>query len=660
MGRKRRNNSWFFTEMEMAKNTLEYTLFLSPIQAITDGDEATWVQTALDRTLSRCHEVLFKNFNYKFFGGPPGGEKGKKVDSASFFYNSDLWGETLFIPSILDQCVLSAYDSMVQLSGNAYWKASDIFFLEEIGKCEYKEKLSEQEEASGEGKGEGDSLKQEEKRNEDEENLKPLELKLITSYLGMENLSDLEFMNDDHTISMKKEEFILRAAEREYIKAQFINPQKKAEIDAIQKYIKDKIDDSQVDTKDKIDVIWKYVKSKIDGTRDCIKGVHKVIAANEIKQLFPDYIFCLSKEKGILFSHLPLLFSLLRTNKQSLKNWLKMYNAEPDTDSSEIMNKDSWENLQKFQKHLFYKIPADENISVDDIYWYYKLESAFNVDLFNCIAQNIEKVRKEGRAYPSGLNDYSSLAFSASLPNVFTRNCFVQYAFECLLREDKLSQSPFITSKNQVDAFSYPAEEKFSLHIWHVLFENFCNFFSRVIIPAEEWYFLITLYKTAELSCGEELMSNKSNRKSREAAELRRETLVAEKLRKILKEYIAGHVKEIVNRAKIQEEENYRSENRAKMQEEENYIIPSKLVESSLITPKAKLKQPDIDICRLLTLSKQHLPSTPIQQLHPHVLFDIRDDSTKKGFEIAEDGAPLREAMYRCIIRKNPQNEKSD
>ncbi len=552
------DNSGFFKDMETARKTLEFTLFISPVQPIKDNNEAIWIEEALNRTSKCCHKYLFKKFGYRFFGDINFDNKESFNRPSDFFSCCELDETPLFLPAIQDQCVLSAYDSIVRVIGNSYLSAANIVCLEKSIQRKYFAKSSD---------------------------TKKLDAGL---FFGIERLSDEKLVDNRFTVSNLKTNG-------------FVN-----------------------DTEDE-----DYIRNNVNNMRGFIRGLFYMVDSNKCSRMLSEGVLTNTR---ILLSHLPILYPLCKTDKRFLGDLLGLYNVdigEFTGETSKVENKKAWERLYNFKKSICYTIPSSGKVPVDDIYRYYRLESMFNMDIFNCIAQNIQKVKQAGRPCPSGINDYTSIAFAAALPNIFTRNIFVQYAFECLIRQNKLGYSNFLVSQNQKKAFAFPAEEGFSIHTWHKLFENFCSLFSWIIIPAQEWYFLITLYETVKYHYTEECSSAKDK------------MFAENKLYEVLKKYIEENATQLITRPAALEK---------KLSEAPN-IKPC-----DIIVPKDELNGADIEIAKLLTLSQKHQLDKPIRKLSPHMLFDINDGtSEEQTFDVDDDGMRLREHMYHCIIGKNPQ-----
>jgi len=109
-----------------AKNTLIFSLLMPQITSMKESQD-NWVECALDKCKKACSSAIFYNENYDFFG-----VKGDDIFldniSAAFFnaakesgftFNNNIDSTTLardfFQDTILMQCIMSSYDTIVQL-----------------------------------------------------------------------------------------------------------------------------------------------------------------------------------------------------------------------------------------------------------------------------------------------------------------------------------------------------------------------------------------------------------------------------------------------------------------------------------------------------------------------------------------------------------------
>lgn len=137
---------------------------------------------------------------------------------------------------------------------------------------------------------------------------------------------------------------------------------------------------------------------------------------------------------------------------------------------------------------------------VDQLHYYYQLENTFAFDLASFSIQSIKQLREEGHVYPDGINDYKILAQISRMPNVFSRNAYLQYALEFIRTKEPVHDSCFVTPVSPTSVVDRSETYKFDFNEWNIVLSRFCHFFNNLIFPAEEWYFFLTLYDTVKFT----------------------------------------------------------------------------------------------------------------------------------------------------------------
>lgn len=208
---------------------------------------------------------------------------------------------------------------------------------------------------------------------------------------------------------------------------------------------------------------------------------------SKLKEIFPDT----GNDLPILYSD--LLHRLIETDSREFKNYLNLYTTNNSTSSKN--NMDAWNTYVKFNDELTKELPQN---NVDRLYYLYRIENLFALDLANAIIQNIYQLKSFDKLYPDGISNYKTLALLCKLPNVFSRNLYLQFALEAVWNEASLKNS-FFNRLQSPETMMYKKEEKtFDMYEWHIYLEKFCRFFSNLIFPAYEWYFLLILFQTVE------------------------------------------------------------------------------------------------------------------------------------------------------------------
>ena len=139
---------------------------------------------------------------------------------------------------------------------------------------------------------------------------------------------------------------------------------------------------------------------------------------------------------------------------------------------------------------------------VDRLYYLYRMEHMFSIGLAECISQNIIHLKnsKQKKPYPDGKNDFIRLAPVGKLPNVFSRYLYLQFACDAIGTTVDINNN-FFDHLTHPEALMHSiniSSREFPFYEWQSVFEKFCHLFSDFVFPVFEWYFLLTLFDTAD------------------------------------------------------------------------------------------------------------------------------------------------------------------
>lgn len=172
------------------------------------------------------------------------------------------------------------------------------------------------------------------------------------------------------------------------------------------------------------------------------------------------------------------------------------------------------EEIQKAEKltqQLFYKkiLPSDRftgetlrTNAIDFLYHYYLAERTTNLNLFYSLLTNIYNIEQNTDFRLTQNNVLSILQCCKRLPNVFSRQYFIKYAFDQFQAKpesywdfwtnEQLERSGiFLSSARGIPTgFQFPR--------WLKQYEWFCNYMSVFIIPVYEWCFITMLLTVIE------------------------------------------------------------------------------------------------------------------------------------------------------------------
>lgn len=139
---------------------------------------------------------------------------------------------------------------------------------------------------------------------------------------------------------------------------------------------------------------------------------------------------------------------------------------------------------------------------VDQLYHRYLVERIFNFDLFNCLIQNIRKVEDNTNYRLNSSDILAILCKCKNLQNSFSRQYFIQYAFEKFFVKPNSSEDFWYEHRshksNELVSSTVGLSEGFQMTTWLHQFSFFCDYMSSFIIPIFEWCFVDMLLRHVE------------------------------------------------------------------------------------------------------------------------------------------------------------------
>lgn len=139
----------------------------------------------------------------------------------------------------------------------------------------------------------------------------------------------------------------------------------------------------------------------------------------------------------------------------------------------------------------------------DTLYHYYLTERIFNFNLFFSLLDDIKQIESKTIYRLDQKYIIPILCLCKELPNVFSRQVFLKYAFGQIESEPE-SYSDFWTLNkyekrySMVEFSKYP--KGFHFHRWIEQYKLFFKYFSSYIIPVYEWCFINMLMESIEQS----------------------------------------------------------------------------------------------------------------------------------------------------------------
>ena len=185
--------------------------------------------------------------------------------------------------------------------------------------------------------------------------------------------------------------------------------------------------------------------------------------------------------------------------------------------SSKIKETNKYNKLENFEslsdricpriKNIFPKVPEkvfpeSSGDPVDGLYHRYLIERIFNFNLVYCLLRNIHRLEKKTSFRLSQKEIFLTLSGCQKLPNVFSRQYFLQYALEKLITEP-MSHLDF-WHEHQLDLGSYAmetttrTEKYFHFPKWLEQLTHFFDYMAEYVIPIYEWCFINMLMDVIE------------------------------------------------------------------------------------------------------------------------------------------------------------------
>lgn len=148
--------------------------------------------------------------------------------------------------------------------------------------------------------------------------------------------------------------------------------------------------------------------------------------------------------------------------------------------------------------------PFDKNnlSSVDNLYQYYLIERLFNFNLFYGLLKNIKRIEERTTYRLCDPEILSVLLRCKNLPNVFSRQYFLKYAFDHIYDKPD-SYSNFWHTQDLFRANTLMSSTRkhhtyFQFTQWLEQYELFMNYMTKFVIPIYEWCFINMLLTAIE------------------------------------------------------------------------------------------------------------------------------------------------------------------
>lgn len=181
-----------------------------------------------------------------------------------------------------------------------------------------------------------------------------------------------------------------------------------------------------------------------------------------------------------------------------VRNWYFLSSKTIDNSRTNILEK-----FESLSQDLFPKADKNSLVTVDEMYRYYIIERISNFKLIAFLLKNIAHIEKK-TSYSLCQNDLLKdvLCLCHKLPNIFSRQYFLQYAFDKLINKPisyldfwhahKLDMNTSVLESPLKDV------KHFQFIRWLEQFSLFCNYMSEYVIPLYEWCFTNMLMDAIE------------------------------------------------------------------------------------------------------------------------------------------------------------------
>ncbi len=173
--------------------------------------------------------------------------------------------------------------------------------------------------------------------------------------------------------------------------------------------------------------------------------------------------------------------------------------------SSKINENNKFDILERFKLLSEELFPAKDKktyVTVDNLYYFYIMERISNVKLISCLLKNIDFIEKNTQYILSQEETINTLCRCQKFPNVFSRQYFIQYAFDQLINKP-ISYLDFwhrhrLDMSTSVLKSTLKPIKHFQFVRWLEQFSLFCDYMSEYVIPIYEWCFTNMLMDTIE------------------------------------------------------------------------------------------------------------------------------------------------------------------
>lgn len=153
---------------------------------------------------------------------------------------------------------------------------------------------------------------------------------------------------------------------------------------------------------------------------------------------------------------------------------------------------------RKIPERIFESFNGDV---VDGLYHYYITERVFDLNLFYALAKNIQSVESQTSYHLCQDHIIRELICCRDLPNAFSRQYFLKYAFDSII-DEAASHYDFWHIKDMLGSgsmMSYSNEPRFfDLLQWIRQYRAFMGYMSKFMIPVYEWCFIDMLLSAIE------------------------------------------------------------------------------------------------------------------------------------------------------------------
>lgn len=140
--------------------------------------------------------------------------------------------------------------------------------------------------------------------------------------------------------------------------------------------------------------------------------------------------------------------------------------------------------------------------SVDNLYQYYLIERLFNFNLFYGLLKNIKRIEEQTTYRLCDPEILSVLLCCKNLPNVFSRQYFLKYAFDHIYdKPDSFSNfwhTQDLFRANTLMSSTRKTRTYFQFTQWLEQYELFMNYMAKFVIPIYEWCFINMLLTVIE------------------------------------------------------------------------------------------------------------------------------------------------------------------